>query len=50
MIGAKSQGDTLGGVVEVVVQGLPLGIGSYVHYDRKLDGRLAQAVMSIQAF
>lgn len=47
---AKAQGDTLGGVVEVVVQGLPLGIGSYVHYDRKLDGRLAQAVMSIQAF
>lgn len=48
--GAKEQGDTLGGVVEVVVQGLPLGIGTYVHYDRKLDGRLAQAVMSIQAF
>lgn len=47
---AKEQGDTLGGVVEVVVQGLPMGIGSYVHYDRKLDGRLAQAVMSIQAF
>ncbi len=47
---AKAQGDTLGGVVEVVVQGMPLGIGSYVHYDRKLDGRLAQAVMSIQAF
>ena len=47
---AKENGDTLGGVVEVVVQGLPLGIGTYVHYDRKLDGRLAQAVMSIQAF
>lgn len=47
---AKEKGDTLGGVVEVVVQGLPLGIGTYVHYDRKLDGRLAQAVMSIQAF
>lgn len=47
---AKANGDTLGGVVEVVVYGLPLGLGSYVHYDRKLDGRLAQAVMSIQAF
>ena len=47
---AKEAGDTLGGVVEVVVNGLPLGIGTYVHYDRKLDGRLAQAVMSIQAF
>ena len=47
---AKANGDTLGGVVEVVVTGLPLGLGSYVHYDRKLDGRLAQAVMSIQAF
>lgn len=47
---AKAQGDTLGGVVEVVVYGLPLGLGSYVQYDRKLDGKLAQAVMSIQAF
>ena len=47
---AKAQGDTLGGVVEVVVNGLPLGIGTYVQYDRKLDGKLAQAVMSIQAF
>ncbi len=47
---AKENGDTLGGVVEVVVNGLPLGIGTYVHYDRKLDGKLAQAVMSIQAF
>lgn len=47
---AKEQGDTLGGVAEVVVLGLPLGIGTYVHYDRKLDGRLAQAVMSIQGF
>ncbi len=47
---AKAAGDTLGGVVEVVVDGLPLGLGSYVHYDRKLDGKLAQAVMSIQAF
>lgn len=47
---AKAAGDTLGGVVEVVVKGLPMGLGSYVQYDRKLDGRLAQAVMSIQAF
>lgn len=47
---AKDSGDTLGGVVEVVVKGLPPGLGTYVQYDRKLDGKLAQAVMSIQAF
>lgn len=47
---AKAQGDTLGGVVEVVVEGLPVGLGSHVHWDRKLDGRLAQAILSIQAF
>lgn len=47
---AKANGDTLGGIVEVVIQGLPMGLGTYVHYDRKLDGKLAQAVMSIQAF
>lgn len=41
--------DTIGGVFEVQVLGLPVGLGSYVHWDRKLDGRLAQAVMSIQA-
>lgn len=46
---AHKDGDTLGGVVEVVVHGLPVGLGSYVHADRKLDGRLAAAVMSIQA-
>lgn len=46
---AKANGDTLGGVVEVVVDGLPIGLGSHVQYDRKLDGRLAQAVMSVQA-
>jgi len=46
---AKRAGDTLGGVVEVVARGLPPGLGSYVHWDRKLDGRLAQAVMSIHA-
>ncbi|MBF7017085.1 chorismate synthase [Staphylococcus durrellii] len=47
---AKKAGDTLGGVVQVVVDGLPVGIGSYVHYDRKLDGRIAQGVVSINAF
>jgi chorismate synthase len=46
---AKKEGDTLGGTVEVLVYGLPPGLGSYVHWDRKLDGRLAQAMMSIQA-
>lgn len=46
---AKSRRDSLGGVFEVLVTGLPPGLGSYVHWDRKLDGRLAQAVMSIQA-
>lgn len=47
---AKKDGDSIGGVCEVYVEGMPAGIGSYVHYDRKLDGRLAQAVMSINAF
>jgi chorismate synthase len=46
---AHKDGDTLGGVVEVVVHGLPPGLGSYVHADRKIDARLAAAVMSIQA-
>jgi chorismate synthase len=41
--------DTLGGVIEVVVHGLPPGLGSYVHYDRKLDARLALAALSVQA-
>lgn len=45
----KKKGDTLGGIFEVLVSGLPVGLGSYVHYDRKLDGQLAQAVMSIHA-
>lgn len=45
----KEAGDTVGGVFEVVVTGLPVGLGSYVAWDRKLDGRLAGAVMSIQA-
>ena len=47
--GAKEGGDTLGGVFEVVATGVPVGLGSYVSWDRKLDGRLAQAVASIQA-
>lgn len=46
---AKSGGDTLGGVVEVQVVGVPPGLGSYVQWDRKLDARLAMALMSIQA-
>jgi chorismate synthase len=46
---ARQKGDTLGGVVEVQVLGLPPGLGSHVHWDRKLDGRLAQAVTSIPA-
>jgi chorismate synthase len=46
---AKAAGDTLGGVVEVVARGVPAGLGSHVAWDRKLDGRLAGALMSIQA-
>lgn len=46
---AKADGDSLGGVYEVVATGLPPGLGSYVQWDRKLDGRLAQAILSIQA-
>src|SRR3712207_3460927 len=46
---AKRDGDTLGGVVEVVVYGLPVGLGSFVHADRRLDARLAGALMGIQA-
>ncbi|MFD2171129.1 chorismate synthase [Tumebacillus lipolyticus] len=46
---AKAAGDTLGGVFEIIVTGAPIGLGSYSHPDRKLDGRLAQALMSIQA-
>ena len=46
---AARQGDSLGGVAEVLVWGLPVGLGSHVHWDRKLDGLLAQAVMSIHA-
>jgi chorismate synthase len=47
--GAHRDGDTLGGVVEVVVSGLPPGLGSHVHWDRRIDARLAAALMGIQA-
>ena len=46
---ARRRGDTLGGVFEVIAYGLPPGVGSHVHWDRKIDGRLAQALMSIHA-
>jgi chorismate synthase len=46
---ARKAGDTLGGVVEVVIHGLPPGLGSYAHWDQRLDGRLAGALMSIHA-
>ena len=46
---AHDDGDTLGGVVEVLAYGVPPGLGSYTHWDRRLDGRLAAALMSIQA-
>jgi chorismate synthase len=46
---AKAQGDTLGGVLEVVAMGVPIGLGSHVQWDRKLDANIARALMSIQA-
>ncbi|TWT01059.1 chorismate synthase [Planomicrobium sp. CPCC 101079] len=46
----KKNGDSIGGTVEVIVEGMPPGIGSYVHYDRKLDAKIAGAIMSINAF
>lgn len=46
---AQKEGNTLGGIFEVFAAGIPAGLGSHVHWDRKLDGRLAQAFMSIQA-
>jgi chorismate synthase len=46
---AKEEGDSLGGVFEVVARGVPVGLGSHVSWDRKLDGRLAQAVVSVHA-
>ncbi len=45
----EAWGDTLGGTFRIIARGVPLGLGSYVHWDRKLDGRLAQAVLSINA-
>ncbi|MCL6221629.1 chorismate synthase [Streptococcus dysgalactiae subsp. equisimilis] len=46
----KKEGDTIGGTIETIVQGVPAGLGSYVQWDRKLDAKLAQAVLSINAF
>lgn len=46
----KKEGDTIGGIIETVVFGLPAGVGSFMHWDRKLDAKLAQAVISINAF
>ena len=46
---SKEKGDTLGGIFEVVITGVPAGLGSHVQWDRKLDGKLAQALMSLQA-
>ena len=46
---AKEAGDTVGGTVEIIVENVPIGLGSYVHWDRKLDARISQALMSINA-
>jgi chorismate synthase len=46
---SKKLGDTLGGAIEILIAGLPAGLGSYAHFDRRLDGQLSQALMSIQA-
>lgn len=47
---AKEQGDSLGGMVEVIATGCPIGLGSFVHWDKRLDAKVAQAIMSIPAF
>lgn len=47
---AKKQGDSIGGIVEVIVEGMPIGVGSHVQYDKKLEAKLAAAIMSINAF
>lgn len=46
---AKAEGDSLGGIFEIIIRGVPVGLGSHVHWDRKLDGRIAGALMSVQA-
>ena len=46
---AKEEGDSVGGIFQVVATGAPIGLGSHVHWDRRLDGRIAQAMMSINA-
>jgi chorismate synthase len=46
---ARASGDTLGGIFELIATGVPIGLGSHVHWDRRLDGRIAQAIMSINA-
>jgi chorismate synthase len=46
---AKASGDTLGGIFEIIASGVPIGLGSHVHWERRLDGRIAQALMSINA-
>ncbi|ACG62224.1 chorismate synthase AroC [Streptococcus equi subsp. zooepidemicus MGCS10565] len=46
----KKEGDTLGGIIETIIYGLPAGLGSYVQWDRKLDAKIAQTVLSINAF
>lgn len=47
---AKKEGDSIGGIVEVVIEGVPVGLGTYVQYDKKLDAKIAAAVMGINAF
>src|SRR5699024_1374123 len=47
---AKKAGDTIGGIVEVIVENPPVGLGSHVHYDRKLDAKIARSIVSINAF
>jgi len=46
---AKAEGDTLGGILEAIATGVPTGLGSHVHWDRRLDGKIARAIMSINA-